>query len=397
MGKWNKENCQIEALKYETRTEFQKKSGSAYRKAYNKKWLDDVCSHMISKRKPNGYWTKEKCQEEALKYSKKSLFSKKSYGSYNNALKNGWLGEICSHMIEYQKPDGYWTKEKCQEEALKYNSRSEIRNKPFYKYSIINGWLGEITTHLSESKKPKNHWTIQKCREEALKYKTKKDFRMGNVCYSTALKNGWVDEICSHMVKSNNDSKRCIYAYEFKDNHVYVGLTNNLYTRNNRHMKDIHSQVYKHEHKSKLKPILKKLTGYIDVKNAQKKEGFYVKTYKLLGWNILNIAKTGGLGSPILIWTKEKCQEEALQYKHRYLFCKQSSGAYTKAQKNKWLDEICSHMIYINKPSGYWTKEQCHKESLNYYTRNKFKINSISAYSTAQKNKWLDEICSHMN
>ncbi len=34
-----------------------------------------------------------------------------------------------------------------------------------------------------------------------------------------------------------NKFKRCIYAYEFSDNYVYVGLTLNLDKRNNRHLK----------------------------------------------------------------------------------------------------------------------------------------------------------------
>jgi len=41
---------------------------------------------------------KRKCKEESLKYNNRTDFRKKSNGSYSSALKNKWLEEICSHM-----------------------------------------------------------------------------------------------------------------------------------------------------------------------------------------------------------------------------------------------------------------------------------------------------------
>lgn len=43
-------------------------------------------------------------------------------------------------------------------------------------------------------------------------------------------------------------------------------------------------------------------------------------------------------------WTFESCKEEALKYNHRKDFAKKSMTAYNKARKNKWLYQICSHM-----------------------------------------------------
>jgi len=53
-------------------------------------------------------------------------------------------------------------------------------------------------------------------------------------------------------------------------------------------------------------------------------------------------------------------------------------------------------MIRLIKPNGYWTKEKCHEESLKYKSREEFRKNHSSAYSASIRNKWLDEICSHM-
>ena len=56
------------------------------------------------------YWTKEKCLEEALKYNHRVEYQKYNHSSYNSALLNKWLDEICQHMTLQQKPNGYWTK-----------------------------------------------------------------------------------------------------------------------------------------------------------------------------------------------------------------------------------------------------------------------------------------------
>lgn len=50
-----------------------------------------------------------------------------------------------------------------------------------------------------------------------------------------------------------------------------------------------------------------------------------------------------------------------------------------------------------SKKRGYWTKEKCHEEALKYETKSDFQKFSKSAYSSARKNIWIDEICSHMN
>ena len=58
-------------------------------------------------------------------------------------------------------------------------------------------------------------------------------------------------------------------------------------------------------------------------------------------------------------WNKDRCKEEALKYSHRKEFQRGCGSAYTAAQRHDWIDEVCSHMITNNKPSGYWTKEKC--------------------------------------
>jgi len=290
--------------------------------------------------------TKEKCSEEAKKFVSRNEFKKKSFPAYNQSLKNDWLDELCSHYdIKYHRLE-YWTKESCLEKALKFNNRSD-----FNRY--------EYTAH------------------------------------KIASKNKWLDDICSHM-KKINDKKRCIYVYEFSDKSVYVGLTYDIKNRHNRHINDINSSVF-----IKMKELnelihIKKVTDYLDINAAKEKEEEFVNIYREKGWLILNKTKTGSIGSNTIKWTKEKCHEIALKYNSRKEYSINSSSYYS-AYKNNWLDDICTHMKQKRNKNGYWTKEKCHEIALKYNTRTIFYNSYPGVYSKACKNKWLDDICSHMN
>ena len=249
---------------------------------------------------------------------------------------------------------------------------------------------------MNTKRKPNGYWTKERCHEEALKYTTMKDFRKNSKkAYWASLNMKITDDICSHMIIFGNVIKRCIYSYEFSDNSVYVGLTYNIKNRHDRHTKDINSMVYK-KINQKFTYDLKQLTNYIEIEQSKYFEKYYVDEYRKSGWIILNIAKTGSLGGNILKWTKERCQEEALKYKHRNEFQKNSGSAYNSSRSNSWLNEICKHMIETKKPNGYWTKEKCHEEALKYETIKDFQKNSIKACKYAWIMNIMTEICSHM-
>ena len=50
---WTYDKCKEEALKYNTRTEFQKNSYNVYKKFVKYKYINDICSHMIKNNKVN--------------------------------------------------------------------------------------------------------------------------------------------------------------------------------------------------------------------------------------------------------------------------------------------------------------------------------------------------------
>jgi predicted GIY-YIG superfamily endonuclease len=342
-----------------------------------------------------------------------------------------------------------WVKEKCQEEALKYKTRGDFRkySGSVYVIALKEKWIDEICMHMEVIKYPKGYWTKERCQEEALKYKTRSEFSKNSVsAYGKAWDSKWLDEICSHMITIGNHYNRSIYSFEFNDNHVYVGLTYDIEKRKKQHYK--RGPVIKHIINTGEIPVFKILTNYISNELAVIKEKEFLDYYINNNWKILNSMKPGALGGGKTKWTRDKCQEEALKYhdiksyrkdslsyraavrnkwldeicshmnrsknvvnywtkdnciKHALLcnsrieFSKKFPGGYAASRNNGWLDEICSHMKYVEKkPKGYWTKDNCKKEAMNYNTRGNFQKNSRSAYQISSRNGWLDEICSHM-
>jgi hypothetical protein len=92
-------------------------------------------------------------------------------------------------------------------------------------------------------------------------------------------------------------------------------------------------------------------------------------------------------------WTKENCKTDAKKYSGRWEWQKMSKGAYLAAQKNGWLDEC---MTLIHRPNGYWTLEACITDAKKYSARTEWQKKSGGAYRAAQENGWLDECCAHM-
>ena len=256
------------------------------------KWFDDSCKHMEFK---NIKYDKIKAHNIALKFKKLSDFTKYAYNCYSISHKNNWLDDICSHMIRSYK---VWTKELCQKEALKYINRKEFYNTNVNCYSICvkNNWLDDICSHMEWNGGKK--WTKQECINLALNYNNVGDFlKFQRNCYQFSRKYGWLKEITLHM-KPKNQLKfpRFIYAWKFKDNHIYIGLTKNKYIREKLRLKDNNDPINLHISKTLLIPKYIRLTEFIPAEEAQIKEIEFIENYTNNGWILLNRNKGGSLG-----------------------------------------------------------------------------------------------------
>lgn len=292
-----------------------------------------------------------------------------------------------------------WTYDKCKKIALKYNTRKEfaINCGSAYKYAINNNILNEVCKHMMIKRKPMNYWTFEKCKEEAHKFNTRNEYRIkSGSSYDKALKNGWLNDICSHMKVVGNRNKRCIYACEFLDNSVYVGLTHNIEERQKVRNNDNTDAVTEHINKTNLIPKIVQLTNYIDVSDASISEGKFLLKYKENGWNILNKVKTGNIGGSYCRWSKEKCIEIAKMCKNKKEFYLNYRGAYSSSLRNNWLSEI--YLIFNEKYHNklIYKYDFCKSEALKYTSKKEFKIHNRGAYEASKRNGWHNDICKHM-
>jgi len=205
-GYWTKEKCLEEAKKYNSKTEWAKASFQSYSKARKQEWFKECCTHM----KPDLVsWTFEMCKEEAKKYANLSDWHKNHPKTYTKACRKKWVDACCVHMTSGKKRKGYWTIETCIEEAKKYktqkewNEKSPISKQKARKLKIMN----ECCLHMEKIIKPPGYWTLEKCKEDALNYKSRGEW-IGTSSYTIARRNGWLDECTKHMIKKKIGRKK---------------------------------------------------------------------------------------------------------------------------------------------------------------------------------------------
>lgn len=290
--KWSVKELEEVAKQYKYRVDFQREAKGAYLSAMRKGILDDICKHMERHIAPKGYWNYDNCKREALKYNTRTDFMRKSASAYNRALENNWLDEICTHMqkgadgyhymvyailnrrlnkayigitkqhfeqrqkmhrkggttratvianlhdTEYKVVTGYiYTSQELQraeeewanryesdgfeilndnrmygrvgvsqriytddiiaQEASKYTRRVDFKvgSPKHYDAAVNQRILKKVCSHM-RGIKPKNYWTKEKCLEEAEKSTDRDDFvRNHKGAYYAAKDNGWLDEI----------------------------------------------------------------------------------------------------------------------------------------------------------------------------------------------------------
>lgn len=145
---WTKERVLEESKKYTNKKEFEKNAKGAYCKAVVNKWLDEMpwlCPLPLG---PISKWSREAIIEESKKYKTKTEFAKKSPTAYIHAIEDKSIFNQMPWLEEKKKPDGYW-KDKVTviEESKKYKSRTQFANGSYsaWKMAKKTGWIDEMT------------------------------------------------------------------------------------------------------------------------------------------------------------------------------------------------------------------------------------------------------------
>ena len=358
--------------------------------------------------------------------------------------------------IENGKKKRKWTHESCYEEARKYKTKVEFqkRNAGAYKYAWEEGLLNNFDW-LEELKRPNGYWTRERCEEEARKYKTKGDFLKGcSAAHHASVVNGWLDDYDwlidqrIDIIKGKIDS---VYVYLFEDTKAaYVGRT--LIRRQNKRDREHifnwdndNVARYAKKHHVPVPPMII-LESNLTLEEGLDREDFWRRWYEDHGYTMLNRLATGiGKGSLggishgkwnrktcfeeaqkyksasefgkangsaydaarrngwikdytwfdvlwELKWDKESCYKEAKKYKSRGEFQKKCGGGYRKAWEMGWLEEYYWLKSRQTKPAGYWNNyDHCYEEAKKYKNRKRFQIGCASGYNHALKNGWLDD------
>lgn len=342
---WSYDKCKEEALKYKTKNSFIRVNNPIYKYIIENNWTELLSHIPITEPKPSGYWTYERCKEEALKYNSMVDFKKKCISAFNSVNKNKWVENLCTHMESegnlfkrmvyvYIFSDNHCyvgltynrNKRKCSHNhhGLVFDHGNKTGLKPEYKelsdfidakeaiklekfyikeyqnngYILLNkssgGQLGGNTIK----------WTYENIKEEVAKYKNISGF--SNECsgaYNAAIKNGWINEF-------------------FPDNKIG---------------------------KSKI-----------------------IKKYD------------------VSLWDYERCKEEALKYKNKTEFMSNCNKGYTVAKKNGWLYEWFPLGDF--KVKRKWNHDLVKLEAKKYNGKNEFRKNVPMAYKLALKNGYLNEL-----
>lgn len=376
-------------------TEMQKMNGSAYNVARKNGWLKDYTWFVLKRHKP---YTYEEVYEIAKNYTCSSDFQKGNGSAYGKARENHWIKDYYWFTVKQHAP---YTYEQCYEIAKQFHSRVEFAkgSASVYNAALNRGWIEDYTWFESRQN-PYNYWTKKRVAEESQKYKNRGEFHdKCGTAYGKARINGWLDEFTwlkDDRIDFSNDKIDCVYAYEFEETHsVYVGRTliRRINERDREHLFVDTDAVHIFAKERGISvPDMTILETNLTLAEGIEKEKYYLESYRNKGWHILNRAKTGSVG---LIaknkWSKKSCREEALKYKTRGEFAKQSSGAYEVARSNGWLDSY-TWFDRMQKPAGYWDSyENCYNAALECKNKTEFIKKYNRAYVKATENGWIDD------
>ena len=296
-----------------------------------------------------------------------------------------------------------WTPETCYNEAKKYKTKVEFHRNSAgaFKFAYDKGLIKEYDW-FEELKKSNGYWTRERCEEEARKYKTKGEFLKGcSAAHHASVVNGWLDNydwLIDHRIDIIKDRIDCVYVYIFEETKAaYVGRTlmRRHMKRDREHIFFLYSDnVAKYAKKHNVPvPPMKIIESNLTLEEGLDREDYWRKWYEQQGYTMLNRLATGiGKGSLGSIshgkWNRKTCFEEAKKYKSASEFGNANGSAYDAARRNGWIKDYTWFDV-LWEPK--WDKESCYNEAKKYKTRGEFQKGSTSAYNKVLRNGWIDE------
>lgn len=218
-GYWTLEKCKEICKNYDSQTDLMRDHRDVYAAVKEHGWQKDCFSPMKGRKRPNGYWTLEKCKEEASKYDSPVEMRRESYNAFTAMRSHGWYDECCAEMKSRRVPNNFWNEERIMEVILTTNSRTEFQsNYPgAYGAAIAQGVYERLTemmveqelwkaknTKRSKKTKPDTKWSDEMAINRASNYKSLYEFRTkDSTAYHALVVRGLLEIACSHMERKH--------------------------------------------------------------------------------------------------------------------------------------------------------------------------------------------------
>ncbi len=119
--RWTKKAVLESALQYTDKVRWKEEVPGAYAAAQRKGWIDEACEHMVPLN-PKGKWSDiEDILADAQKYQTRSEWQKKSSGAYEAAIKKGIFDDAVAHMKVVGRG---WTRQEIIDKAIMFDNKS---------------------------------------------------------------------------------------------------------------------------------------------------------------------------------------------------------------------------------------------------------------------------------
>ena len=418
-GYWDiKEHCLEEAKKYSTRIALKNGNNTVYNKLCKKGWLQEAFENTPMQLKPVGYWTKERCAEEALKYEHRCDFEKYSKSAYVRAVKEKWIFEICEHMTRignkhmrcvyvYEFPDN------SAYIGLTYNieqrqiDRDQNKNDQVTKHKNNTGFepiRKQLTDYINADEAAKLEiyyidkykedgwnvlnvapggslgggepkWTYDNCKNTLLKYKYIEDFANENrKMYNSIKRKNWVDLL--NLIESKPS--------EIK---IQKEKLEREQQKEKIEIKNVDLNYINH--------ILELASNFYDIelfKKTYNDEYRYVSHYRKFK-DLINV-----INNRRDTITIDEIKVMTINYKSPTQILRQNRPLYNLIKYRKIESEVLQHTDqykYNGEPK--WSKERCIEAAIGCKNRREYSKKFPGAYWMAKKEGWIDEILIRTN
>lgn len=160
-------------------TDLRQKNMPAHYAARKFGWRESLCADMgwhSRSRRPNGYWTFERCLEDAKRYPNRKAWEAAKTGGHGAASAAKLLSRISKAMgWRTKKPIGYWSVGVCVEHLRKegFSSFTEWQKTKKHGYASLSREDKEAVCAIMgwtiTEQHPAGYWTYERCLEAAEK------------------------------------------------------------------------------------------------------------------------------------------------------------------------------------------------------------------------------------